>query len=140
MNLFADSSAWIALYDEHDKYHKQARQSFQHLANQPVVLVLTDYVVAEAATFLLYRAGHARAIRFGDWALHSANVRLIRLDTALWNEAWRLFKMHDDKDFSFVDCASFAVMRREHIADAFTFDHHFEQMGFRLWPGEKQAG
>jgi uncharacterized protein len=88
-------------------------------------------------TMILYRAGHAGAVRFGEWALRSINVRQVRVDVALWNEAWRLFKMYDDKEFSFVDCTSFAVMRREHIADAFTFDHHFEQMSFRLWPGGK---
>ena len=42
--------------------------------------------------------------------------------------------MYDDKDFSFTDCTSFVMMRRLKIVDAFTADHHFEQMGFRLWP------
>jgi hypothetical protein len=70
----------------------------------------------------------------GDWILQSPRVKLIRLDVDLWNEAWRLFKLYDDKDFSFTDCASFAVMRHARLRDAFTFDHHFEQAGFRLWP------
>ena len=137
MNIFADSSAWIALYDDQDKYHVPAQQAFRRLSSQTVVFVMTDYVIAETATMILYRAGHARAVRFGEWVLRSVNVRQVRVDVALWNEAWRLFKMYDDKEFSFVDCASFAAMRREHLADAFTFDHHFTQMGFRLWPGGK---
>ncbi len=137
MNLFADSSAWIALYDENDKYHMRAQQAFRHLLDQSVVFVMTDYVIAETATMVLYRAGHAQAVRFGEWALHSGNVRQVRLESATWSEAWRMFKMYDDKDFSFVDCTSFVVMRREHLVNAFTFDHHFTQMGFRLWPGEK---
>ena len=137
MNLFADSSAWIALYDENDKYHMRAQQAFRHLLDQSVVFVMTDYVIAETATMVLYRAGHARAVRFGEWALHSGNVRQVRLESATWSEAWRMFKMYDDRDFSFVDCTSFVVMRREHLVNAFTFDHHFAQMGFRLWPGEK---
>jgi predicted nucleic acid-binding protein len=140
MNLFADSSAWIALYDERDKYHVAAQSAFRQLGRQPAVFVMTDYVMAETMTMILYRAGHARAVRFGEWALRSINVRQVRVDMALWNEAWRLFKMYDDKDFSFVDCTSFAIMRREHLADAFTFDHHFGQMGFRLWPGLRPGG
>lgn len=137
MNLFADSAAWIALYDDQDKYHVRARQAFRALLEQAVVFVMTDYVFAETATLILYRAGHACAVRFGDWALHSINVRQVRTDIALWNNAWQLFKRYDDKEFSFVDCLSFVVMRREHIVDAFTFDRHFAQMGFRLWPGLK---
>jgi predicted nucleic acid-binding protein len=137
MNLFADSAAWIALYDDRDKYHAVARDAFLRLTSRAVVFVITDYVIAEAATLILYRAGHARAVRFGEWALHSPNIRQVRIDAGLWDEAWRLFKKYDDKEFSFVDCASFIVMRREHLVDAFTFDRHFEQMGFRLWPGLK---
>lgn len=137
MNLFADSAAWIALCDERDKYHAVAHAAFQRLVSQAVVFVMTDYVFAEAATLILYRAGHARAVRFGEWALHSPNVRQVRVDVDLWADAWQLFKKYDDKEFSFVDCTSFIVMRREHLIDAFTFDRHFEQMGFRLWPGMK---
>ena len=137
MNLFADSSAWIALYDDRDKYHAVARDAFQLLSRRAMVFIMTDYVMAETATMILYRAGHARAVRFGEWALRSPNIRQVRIDAVLWNEAWQLFKQYDDKEFSFVDCASFSVMRREHVVDAFTFDHHFEQMGFRLWPGMK---
>ncbi len=73
----------------------------------------------------------------GDWLLNSRRVRLIRADVDLWSETWRLFKRFDDGEFSFVDCLSFAVMRRERLVDAFTFDRHFEQIGFRLWPGGK---
>jgi len=134
MNLFADSSAWVALYDERDKYHAQAQRAVGSLADQLIVFVMTDYIVAETATLILYRAGHEKAVRFGDWALRSPNVRLVRLDVDLWDEAWRLFKTYDDKEFSFTDCASIAVMRRQRLRDAFTFDRHFEQAGLRLWP------
>lgn len=140
MNVFADSAAWIALYDERDKHHGVAQSAFRRISSQPVVFVMTDYVMAETITMILYRAGHTRAVRFGEWALRSANIRQVRVDVTLWNEAWRLYKMYDDKEFSFVDCLSFIVMRRERLVDAFTFDHHFEQMGFRLWPGLRPGG
>ncbi len=135
MNLLADSAAWVALYDRGDTYHVQAGTSLQRLADQKVTFVVTDYIVAETVTILLYRSGHRRALLCGDWLLHSPRVKLIWLDIDLWNAAWRLFKTYDDKGFSFTDCASFAVMRREKLRDAFTFDRHFEQAGFRLWPG-----
>ncbi|HKZ84467.1 MAG TPA: PIN domain-containing protein [Anaerolineae bacterium] len=134
MNLLVDSAAWVALYDRGDKYHAQAAMAFRTLAEQKIIFVVTDYIVAETVTMLMYRAGHQRAVLCGDWLLHSPRVKLIRMDLDLWNEAWQLFKRYDDKDFSFTDCASFVVMRHERLRDAFTFDHHFEQAGFRLWP------
>jgi predicted nucleic acid-binding protein len=137
MKLMADSAAWLALYDRGDKFHVRAKRAFQALAEEKVTFVVTDYLVAEATTLILGRAGHMQAVAGGDWLLGSPRVRLLRVDVDLWDEAWRLFKRYDYKKFSFVDCTSFVVMRREHIIDAFTFDHHFEQMGFRLWPGLK---
>ncbi|MBP7687172.1 MAG: PIN domain-containing protein [Thermoflexales bacterium] len=137
MIIFGDSAGWLAAYDERDKYHAAASRVFARLIDQPVSFVVTDYVIAETLTLMLGRLGHRKAVAFGEWLLTSPQVRQIRLDVDLWTDAWRLFKKYDDKEFSFVDCASFVVMRREHLIDAFTFDRHFEQMGFRLWPGLK---
>jgi len=134
MILFGDSAGWVAVYDDRDKYHAVAKRAFQDLSGQRVIIVVTDYVVAESITLMRSRLGHAKAVAFGEWLLLSPRVKIIRLDADLWNEAWRFFKMYDDKDFSFTDCASFVVMRRERLRDAFTFDRHFEQAGFRLWP------
>ncbi|HEY4690195.1 MAG TPA: PIN domain-containing protein [Anaerolineae bacterium] len=134
MILFADSAGWMAVYDDRDKYHAAAKRAFESLREQQAAFVVTDYVVAETLTLMLGRLGHERAVAFGEWLLRSPRVKLVRLDIDLWNEAWRLFKMYDDKDFSFTDCTSFAAMRRERLRDVFTFDRHFEQAGFRLWP------
>ena len=48
--------------------------------------------------------------------------------------AWELFVRHDDKDFLFTDCTSFVIMRELGLTDAFAFNEHFAQMGFRVWP------
>jgi predicted nucleic acid-binding protein len=40
-----------------------------------------------------------------------------------------------DKDFSYVDATSFAVMERLGLQTAFAFDEHFMQYGFTVWRG-----
>lgn len=135
MILFGDSAGWLALYDERDKFHAAARRAFNVLLDQPVIFLVTDYVIAETLTLMQGRLGHRKTVAFGEWLLGAPQVQQVRVDVDMWEEAWRLFKKYDDKEFSFVDCLSFVVMRRERLVDAFTFDHHFEQMGFRLWPG-----
>ncbi len=134
MNLFGDSSGWLAMYDENDKYHTVAKNALRRFAEHELNFVVTDYVVAETLTLMLGRLGHQKATAFGRWLLDAPRVKQVRITPEIWNEAWLLFQRYDDKEFSFVDCLSFVVMRREKLTEAFTFDRHFQQMGFRLWP------
>jgi uncharacterized protein len=46
------------------------------------------------------------------------------------NAAGAIFRKHAGKEWSFTDCARFAVMHELQIQQAFTTDHHFRQAGF----------
>lgn len=46
-----------------------------------------------------------------------------------------LFEQRPDKSYSFTDCTSFVVMRREKIERAVALDVHFSQEGFSVLPG-----
>ena len=45
-----------------------------------------------------------------------------------------IFVRYRDKDFSFTDCTSFAVMRQLRLTEVLTLDDHFSQMGFTVLP------
>jgi predicted nucleic acid-binding protein len=134
MNLFADTSAWYAVYDQLDSNHLTAQALLQAQVQRRVQFCMTDYIWDETLTLIRTRLGYRPAVACGEWLLSSPVIRLIRIEPDLWNDAWALFRRYDDKEFSFTDCTSFVVMQRYHLVDAFAFDHHFEQMGFRLWP------
>jgi predicted nucleic acid-binding protein len=57
-------------------------------------------------------------------------LRLEWVEQDRFQAAASLFRRHKDKEWSFTDCVSFAVMRELNIRDCFTTDHHFEQAGF----------
>lgn len=61
-------------------------------------------------------------------------VEVLWVTDALERDAWKIFEKHADKDYSFTDCTSFALMQAEAIRNAFTFDHHFKQYGFSMQP------
>jgi hypothetical protein len=134
MNLFVDSAALQALYADNDKYHVVAAPAFRGLTSQRVTFYVTDYVFDEAVTLILGRVGHQAAQLCGDWLLQSSRVRFLRVGLDQWHAAWEMFSHYDDQGFSFTDCTSFVIMRQHKLYDVFTFDRHFEQMGFRLWP------
>ncbi len=134
MRFFVDSSVWTALYNPRDKYRLPARDGMQALAGQDAEFVTTDYVLDETLTNLQTGYIHTAAEKFGVWVLTQENVRVVHVSESIWADAWEMFRRYGDKDFSFTDCTSFVVMQQQGLRDAFAFDHHFEQMGFRLWP------
>ncbi len=137
MRLFVDTSGWTALFNPRDQYYPQVRGTMQEIIGQSNRLITTDYVLDETITNLVTAVNHAAAEKFAVWVLEQKHIQVIRIDEDLWDEALALFRKYDDKDFSFTDCTSFVVMQRLKLTDAFGFDHHFEQMKFRLWPKER---
>ena len=49
----------------------------------------------------------------------------------LEEEALRWLRRHDEREYSFVDATSFAVMRARRIGEALAFDGDFSAVGFR---------
>ena len=134
MKIFVDTSGWACLFNRRDKHYQEGARAFESLAGKGAVFVTTDYVIDETLTNLQQRVNHHTAENFGVWVLRAKNVRRVHINDAAWNNAWAMFRQYDDKEFSFTDCTSFVIMRQQKLIDAFCFDHHFEQMGFRLWP------
>jgi len=56
------------------------------------------------------------------------------VDEALEDAAWSILESHADKQWSYVDATSFALMEREGATEALAFDRHFAQRGLTLIP------
>jgi predicted nucleic acid-binding protein len=133
MRLFVDTSAWLALNNKNDQHHDEAVSKITKVRQQKIQLVTSEYVFDESVTIIRYRISHRAAVAFGD-ALISSNVASIE-DIADEErlKAWVLFKKYRDKDLSFTDCTSFALMVKLKLQKAFSFDDHFKQVGFELF-------
>lgn len=133
MRLFVDTSAWLALNDKNDQYHDEAVSRITMIQQQKIQLVTSEYVFDESVTIIRYRISHRAAVAFGD-ALISSNVASIEDITDEERlKAWSLFKKYGDKNLSFTDCTSFALMIKLKLRKAFSFDDHFKQVGFELF-------
>lgn len=133
MRLFVDTSAWLALNNKNDQYHDEAVSKITKVRQQKIQLVTSEYVFDESVTIIRYRISHRAAVAFGD-ALISSNVASIEDITKEERlKAWVLFKKYRDKDLSFTDCTSFALMVKLKLQKAFSFDNHFKQVGFELF-------
>ena len=69
-------------------------------------------------------------VRYIETIKKASYIEIVHIDKELDAAAWTLLKGRLDKEWTLVDCASFVVMQRRGITEAFTTDHHFEQAGF----------
>jgi predicted nucleic acid-binding protein len=63
-------------------------------------------------------------------ALYASATRIIRATERDETRARQFIHQHRDKEYSYTDSISFAVMERLHLRLAWTYDHHFAQFGF----------
>lgn len=129
--VLMDSGAYYALADERALEHERAIRVRAELVSQRRQLYTTNFVLAETHALILNRRGRdaAAGIMRGIAESHTIYVRVKRADEL---RAIEIISTHDDKDYSFTDAASFAVMERFGITTAFTFDRHFAQFGFTV--------
>jgi len=127
--IFADTGAFLALYLQRDQFHRQAAKLWRTV--EPPILT-SNHVVDEFATLLGRQAGFIEAAnRVADlYASPTIDILFSTREDEL--DAVRLMKKFADQQIGFTDCVSFAIMRRQRIATAFTFDRHFRDAGFRI--------
>ena len=59
-------------------------------------------------------------------------VKILPCELRDLEQSWDYFRRADLHKLSAVDATSFAIMKRAGIRLAYTFDHHFAAVGFRL--------
>jgi predicted nucleic acid-binding protein len=126
--IFADTSYWIALQTTRDARHGEARRLARLHGSESVLT--TDHVRGETWTFVRRRSGHRDAVAFLDLLERSPRLSVELVTPEDQGDALAWLRRHDEREYSFVDATSFAVMRRRRITEAFAFDGDFAAAGF----------
>lgn len=130
--VFVDSGAWIALALSRDPLHALAREQWELLQGAGAKLHTSVPVVIETFTFLDRNANRDVALSWRASIYRRGTVRILPCDLRDLDESWDYFRRADLHKLSAVDATSFAIMKRARIRLAYTFDHHFAVVGFRL--------
>lgn len=126
--IFVDSSFWIGYGMRADNRHKEALAVFD--AHETLPLVTSNLVRGETWTFLRRRSGYEAAVDFLDRLEGSSRVEIVRISRELEDEALGWLRRRNEREYSFVDATSFALMRSLRIREAFAFDGDFTAAGF----------
>lgn len=129
--LFADAAYFVATLNPQDDLHDRAISIGRTLDD--CLLVTTEMVLTEVLNFFAERGRAPRqlAANLVQRLRHDPNTRIVPQTSAQFEAALELYRGRHDKEWSHTDCASFRVMEQEGIAEALTYDRHFEQAGFK---------
>jgi len=130
--VFVDSGAWIALALTRDPLHGEARARWNRLQGAGAKLHTSVPVIIETFTFLDRNASLDVALTWKE-AIHArGTATVLPCELVDLERSWEYFRRADLYKLSAVDATSFAIMKRARIRIAYTFDHHFAAVGFRL--------
>src|SRR3954453_8028690 len=132
--VFADTVYWIALANPQDSLFKIASDAARRFG--PDRIITSEMVLVEVLNGLAGEGGLLRgaASALAQDIIDDQDTVMAPQSTSLFREALVLYQARSDKQWSLTDCASFLIMRQQKITEALTYDHHFEQAGFRALP------
>lgn len=128
MNIFMDTSALLAVLDGDDSNHEAAKSLWGRVLGDDV-LVCHNYILVETSALILRKLG-VEAVRVLEREVVPV-LRVIWVSREVHQAAISAHLAAARRSLSLVDCVSFEIMRRTGIDNAFVFDCHFEEYGFK---------
>ncbi len=132
MNIFIDTSAFLAVLNASDQFHPAAKQSWDEALASDATLFSSNYVILETTTLLQHRFGIEAVRLFTGDVLPILEIAWI--DEPIHKQAMSALLAANRRNLSLVDCTSFEIMRLVGLDMAFTFDPHFNEQGFGVIP------
>jgi uncharacterized protein len=136
--IFVDTWAWVALADKSNQFHAIAEKQHRMLVKHRRGYVTSDYVLGELIDYLYGAVPAAQGQAVVNEILGQAaagRIQLVHSSRQQFDHAWEMRQKYQDKpDISFVDFTSMVVMQELNLAEVFTGDKHFVQVGLGFRP------
>lgn len=127
--VLLDTGALYALVDSSDSRHAEAVNCLGCLEQNSHPLFISNVTIYEAYRLILHRLGIIKALDFLEKSFDgSLQIEYITKEDE--DEARNYLNKYNDQPFTFVDALNFVVMVRIKILKVFTFDGHFNIIGF----------
>lgn len=127
---FVDTVFWIATLDPADALHDRATRVAARMVGTQ--LVTSDLVIIETMNAFCAGGPHLRkaVAELATRLRTQPHLMIVPQTTQLFDASFELFRSRLDKQWSFVDCSSFVIMKALAISDALTHDSDFRQAGY----------
>ena len=128
--IFVDTGPFYARCIPRDQSHADAVRLWADVKRVKPALVTSHFVLDEVATLLARAVGNRSAVARMREIYASPLFTIETVDREIEEAALDEMEGWNGPPISFTDCTSIALMRRDGIREAFTFDRDFSLAGF----------
>jgi len=132
--IFIDASFYLSLLNSKDNNHKQALKIGKKYENESYIT--SQAVLGEVLTVGSQRYDKPTTIKFIETIIKS-QTKIVLEKQEIVDNGLKIFKKARSKNISWVDCYSFAIMKKLKIKIALSFDKHFQQFNKQALDYEK---
>lgn len=130
MNVYVDTSAFLAVLNRDDGHHTEAKGIWLRLLDDGTPMGTSSHVLVETAAILQNRLG-LDAVKTFFTAIYPL-LEIVWVDAELMSMAIPLLIAANRRSLSLVDCCSFLTVQRLKVNKVFAFDRYFEERGVEL--------
>ncbi|MBI4039488.1 PIN domain-containing protein [Candidatus Daviesbacteria bacterium] len=124
---FVDASAYLAAIRSSDPNHRQALNILQIITTTHEPMVTSWAILGEVLTVTSMRFSRQAGIQTIEKIMADPNTKILLESQELTSRALNIFKTIPNKNVSWVDCYSFAIINQFKIDKIFSFDNDFKK-------------
>ncbi len=124
---FIDTSFYLSLLNQHDTNHLEALKIIKQ--NLKIDHFVTSWaVIGEILTVGSMRFDKQTTLKFVEKLQNNPQTLILTEKTKLLTQTWKIFKQIKNKNLSWIDCYSAAIIDQYQIKQIFTFDQDFKKL------------
>jgi uncharacterized protein len=131
--IIFDTSAVYALINTSDQYHKKAVEFYTCLPKD-YTFVIINYTKYESYTRIRYDLDFYKAMNLYNCLCDTEKFFQIEVSINDENGAKQILTKYSDHKLSFHDAICANIMKKIGIFKIFSFDNHFNVLGFEVIP------
>ncbi len=131
--VFVDTSGWMSFFVADEPSFTACRRIIEQCITRRTGLLTTNYILTELVPLLSTRTRLTRpqVLELVASLASVQELEIVHISPELHRRGFELLQARPDKEWSWVDATSFALMQERQVSQVLTTDHHFDQAGFQ---------
>jgi len=136
MQVFIDSSTWLAYYLSDEPDHIRVKNIIKKSNKEGKIIVTSNDVIDETVTFLVYHKPQLvrKFIDFVQKAITTNALVQLWVDEEIQGQAFELVQKFSEHRLSLTDATTISLAKKFHIEAILTLDSDFTKLKAPVFP------